>query len=306
MADQHSMNDMIRCIVPAGDICGEGAVWHPAHHALYWTDINRFLLHRFLPETGTTQTWMFDEPVTSVNLTTEPERLLLVFASNVSIWSAATHPKTETIYRLAEAPEMRFNDARVDPRGSLWAGTMRNNVGPCGEDLEVEFTSGILYRIDPDGTATKWKTGIGISNTLAWSPDRSTFYFGDTPANTLYAFDYNENDGSISGERVFFHGHDGVPDGSAMDAEGYLWNTRPNASSLVRIAPDGRVDRTILLPVPRPTTCAFGGSELKTLFMTSARSAEQLSGGLFALNLGTGGLPEARFDVSESKDFRLR
>ena len=298
MADHLPMKDAIRCIVPAGDICGEGALWHPAHRALYWTDINRFLLHKFVPETGTTQTWLFDQPITSANLTTESEKLLLVFASYVGVWSAATHPYIDVIYRLPEAPWMRFNDARVGPCGSLWAGTMRNNVGPRGEDLDVEFTGGILYRIDPDGSATKWKTGIGISNTLAWSPDRRIFYFGDTPANTVYAFDYNVKDGSISRERIFFQGHDGVPDGSAMDAEGYLWNTRPNASALVRVAPDGRVDRTVLLPVTRPTTCTFGGPGLNTLFITSARSVEQFSGSIFGIDLAVGGLAEPRFEVS--------
>ena len=206
MADNLLMNETVRCVVPAGDICGEGAVWHPEHHALYWTDINRFVLHKFIPEAGTTQTWLFDEPVTSVNLTSDPEKLLLVFGSSVGIWSPTAHPHIDVIYRLAEAPAMRFNDARVSPRGSLWAGTMRNNVGPQGEDLQVEFTGGVLYRIDPDGTATKWKTGIGISNTLAWSPDLKIFYFGDTLANMVYAFDYNQNDGSISRERTFFAG----------------------------------------------------------------------------------------------------
>jgi sugar lactone lactonase YvrE len=300
MADNFTQ-DEVRCVVPAGDICGEGAVWNPEHGALYWTDINRFLLHKFIPEAGTTRTWLFDEPVTSVNLTTDADKLLLVLGSKTGIWTEAAHPQIDVVYRLAEAPAMRFNDARVDPRGRLWAGTMRNNVGPRGEDLEVAFADAVLYRIDPDGEATKWKTGIGISNTLAWSPDRRTFYFGDTPANTIYAFDYDEQQGAISGERTFFHGQDGVPDGSAMDAEGYLWNTRPHAGTLARIAPDGRVDRTVPLPVTRPTTCTFGGPKLETLYITSARSGEQLSGSLFALDLVTGGLPEGRFCLSTSR-----
>lgn len=295
MADRPLSTEKIRCVVPAGDICGEGAVWHPEHRALYWTDINRFLLHKFVPEAGTTRTWFFDEPVTSVNLTTDPDKLLLVFGSSAGIWSAIEHPHVEVLYRLAEAPAMRFNEARVDPRGSLWAGTMRNNVGSRGEDLDVDFSAGALYRIDPDGTATLWKTGVGISNTLAWSPDRKTLIFGDTPANVLYAFEYDEKTGALSRERTFFRGNDGVPDGSAMDSDGFLWNTRPNASALVRVGPDGRVDRTVLLPVSRPTTCAFGGPDLKTLYFTSARSAEQFSGSLFALELEVGGLPEGRF-----------
>ncbi len=84
-------SNKICCVSPAGDICGEGAIWHPEEKALYWTDINRFLIHRFVPEDGTTFSWIFDEPVTSMNLTTDPNRLLVVFASRVGLWSAHTH-----------------------------------------------------------------------------------------------------------------------------------------------------------------------------------------------------------------------
>src|ERR1039458_7542902 len=160
------MPDEIRCVVPAGDICGEGAVWHPEQNALYWTDINRFLVHRFDAGSQATNTWIFDEPVTAVNLTTDPELLLLVLGSKAGLWSPRTHPQVQTIFRLPAAPEMRFNDARVDPRGSLWVGTMRNNVGPQGENLDVTFTDGALYRIDPEGGASEWKKDLGISNTV--------------------------------------------------------------------------------------------------------------------------------------------
>jgi sugar lactone lactonase YvrE len=291
-----TMTDKIRCVVPAGDICGEGAVWHPEQNALYWTDINRFLVHRYDPAGESVRIWIFDEPVTSVNLTTDPDRLLLVLGSKIVVWSPRTHPAIKTVFQLAASPQMRFNDARVDPRGSLWVGTMRNNVGPQGENVDVEFTGGVLYRIDPDGTATEWKSGIGIANTVAWSPDRKTFYFGDTAANIINSFSYDEASGAISGEKELLARHaQGVPDGSAMDAEGFLWNTRPGAGCLIRVAPDGRVDRTVPLPVPTPTTCAFGGPGFKTLYITTARSADQFSGSVFSMQLEVGGLPDWRF-----------
>jgi sugar lactone lactonase YvrE len=286
----------IKCIVRSGDICGEGPVWHPEQRALYWTDINRFLVHRFTPHNPATQTWTFEEPVTAVNLTTDSNRLLIVFGSCVGVWSPLTHPYIETIFRLSDTPEMRFNDARVDPRGSLWVGTMRNNVGNRGEDLDVSFENAVLYRIDPDGIASEWKHGIGISNTVAWSPDLTTFYFGDTTANAIYRFDYDLRNGEISSERPFLVNYQhGVPDGSAIDSEGFLWNTRPGAGCLIRVAPDGSVDRTIHLPVLRPTSCAFGGEDLKTLYITTARSADKLSGSVFALRTEVGGCPENRF-----------
>jgi sugar lactone lactonase YvrE len=288
----------VECVFPAGDICGEGAIWHPEEQALYWTDINRFLIHRLNAEDRSVKTWTFDEPVTSMNLTSDPGQLLVVFGSKVGLWSPATHPAVQTIYRLSEAPGMRFNDAGVDPRGSLWAGTMRNNVGPKGEDLDVTFTGGVLYRIDPDGKATKWRQEIGISNTVAWSPDNTYFYFGDSVANSIHRFDYDIDTGAILGKQPFLVGYErGAPDGSAMDADGFLWNTRPGAGCLIRIAPDGSVDRVVALPVPNPTTCAFGGEDFKTLYITSARTAERLSGGLFALRTETPGVAKSRFGL---------
>lgn len=289
---------MIECVSPAGDVCGEGAVWHPQEQALYWTDINRFLLHRFVPGSRATGTWFFDEPVTSVNLTTDPDQLLLVLASKVGLWSPSRGSYIRTVFQLPTAPNMRFNDARVDPRGSLWAGTMRNNVGPEGEDLDVQFSDAVLYRIDPSGDVSEWKHGLGISNTLAWSPDRKTFYFGDSTANAIYRFAYDEQTGSIADETPFLAGYEkGAPDGSAIDAHGFLWNARPGAGCLIRIAPDGHVDRIVPLPVSHPTTCTFGGPKHATLYITSARSSHRLCGSVFAMETDPGGLPEGRFPV---------
>ena len=292
------MKSQLRCVAPTGDICGEGAVWHPEQEALYWTDINRFLVHKLDLAADTTQTWLFCEPVTSINLTTRDETLLLVLGSQIGLWSPSAHPEFKTIYTLADWPEMRFNDARVDPRGSLWAGTMRNNVGPCGEPLDVKFAGGVLYRIDPDGTVTEWKNGIGISNTVAWSPDARTFCFGDTTANVLWAFDYQMQTGAIGGQRNLLADFGrGQPDGSAMDAEGFLWNARYGGGCVVRIAPNGEIDRVLEMPVFSPTTCAFGGKDNRTLFITSARSAEQLSGSVFALDLNVCGVPDGQFGL---------
>jgi sugar lactone lactonase YvrE len=292
------MSDEVRCVVPAGDICGEGAVWHPDENALYWTDINRHLVHRLDAASQAVTTWIFDEPVTAVALTMQPEILLLVLASQVALWSPRAHPGLTAIFRLPAAPEWRFNDARVDPRGSLWVGTMRNNVGPQGENLDVPFTGGVLYRVDPDGAVSEWKKDIGISNTVAWSPDRKTFYFGDSIANAIYSYAYDEHTGAISDESSHFAGYPhGLPDGSAIDAQGYLWNARYGGGCLMRIAPDGRLDRIVAMPTANPTTCTFGGPELNTLYITSARSAERLSGSLFAMVPEVGGLPDYRFQL---------
>jgi len=113
---------------------------------------------------------------------------------------------------------------------------------------------------------------LGCGNTLAWSPDQRRFYFADSLENQIYVYDYDADSGEVRNRRPFFTIADcGVPDGSAMDQDGCLWNARCNAGVILRITPEGKVDRKIALPVPRPTSCAFGGPNLDTLFVTSAR-----------------------------------
>lgn len=290
------------CAAPVGDRCGEGAVWHASERALYWTDINRFLIHRLDESTQSVRTWLFDEPVTALTLTEQDDTMIAVFGSKAQLWKPSSNTLGRVLFRLPTWPEMRCNDARVDPRGSLWVGSMRNNVGPEGEDLPVTFTNGVLYRIDPDCSLSEWKHDIGISNTVAWSPAADRFYFGDTVANVIYAYLYDRGSGNISGETRFVDGlQRGLPDGSTVDAEGYLWNTRPGAGCIVRIGPDGRFDQAIELPIPHPTTCTFGGTDRRTLYVTSAGTGQRLAGSLFAMRTSVEGLPENRFKTGLEK-----
>ena len=290
------------CVAPAGDRCGEGAVWHAAHSAVYWTDINRFLIHRLTLDDKCVRTWFFDEPVTALTLTDRDDVLAVVLGSSVILWEPASDVRHKPIYRLAGWPSVRLNDARADPRGSLWAGSMRNNVNPDGSSREAGGKDGILHRIDSGAGVTIHKRDIGISNTLAWSPDRRHFYFGDSPANTIWSYDYDCDTGTIQNEAVFFAGFDrGLPDGSTVDAEGYLWNCRYDGGCIVRISPEGKIDLVIEMPVRKVTTCTFGSAHLKTLFVTTASvdaaPGERLAGGLFAIQCEVSGQEENRFRV---------
>ena len=288
------------CMAPTGDVCGEGAVWHAIHEAVYWTDINRFLIHRFTPGDGCVRTWFFDEPVTALTLTDRPEVLAVVLGSCVILWEPASDVRHEPLFHLKGWPKVRLNDARADPRGSLWMGSMRNNVNSDGSAGMAGGEDGKLFRLDPDGKVTVWRQNIGIANTLAWSPDRRHFYFGDTLADVVWVYDYDSAAGSIENEQVLLQGFGrGLPDGSTVDSDGYLWNCRFFGGCVVRVAPDGMIDRVVEMPVKNITTCTFGGADRQILYVTTAKieapPEDRLAGGLYAISTEFAGQPENQF-----------
>ena len=142
------------CVAPTGDVCGEGVVWHAAHNALYWCDINRFLVHRLSLADSSVRSWMFEEPVTALCLTDRDDVMAVVLGSSVILWEPGRDLRHDALFCLNGWPSVRLNDARPDPRGSLWAGSMRNNVRPDGSSGGVGGQDGILVRIDPNGRAT--------------------------------------------------------------------------------------------------------------------------------------------------------
>lgn len=282
---------------PTGDRCGEGAVWSAPERAVYWTDINRFLVHRYDEASASVRSWLFDEPAVGLSLTTEPGRMLVILASKLVWWWPATDRRQDHGFRLDGFPRVRLNDGRTDPAGNLWVGSMKNNVLPDGELGEPGPGEGILFRIAPDGAVTTWVDGIGISNTLCWSPDRSTFYFGDTLENVIWAFDYDAATGAIANRRDHFRGFDrGLPDGSAIDAQGEVWNCRFGGGCIARVGPDGTLRQAIDIGVPNVTTCVFGGDDLRTLYITTASivcpPGHRLAGSLFRLRTDTPGMGE--------------
>jgi sugar lactone lactonase YvrE len=275
-------------------------VWHAAQQALYWTDINRFLVHRYTAADDSVRTWIFDEPVTALALTDAPEKLAVVLGSCVISWQRESDARGEPVFRLEGWPRVRLNDARPDPRGSLWLGSMRNNVNSDGTAGVCAGQDGELFRLDPDGAVSTWRRQIGVSNTVAWSPDHRRFYFADSLANVVWLYDYDPSSGAIANERPFLDGFPrGLPDGSAVDSQGFLWNCRYGGKCMVRVAPNGEIDRVVEMPVTNVTTCTLGGPDLTTLYITTARidapPGERLAGGLFAISAGVAGQPENRF-----------
>ncbi len=291
------------CIAATGDRCGEGILSLQATQCVYWTDINRFLVHRYNVGSAEVKSWFFSEPVTCVLPTNRKGSLLLVLGSGAMLWEPERDVRHEQFFTLPGWPFVRCNDAAIDPRGDLWIGTMRNNVKADGELGEAGGSDGVLYHIDGSGDVSERRRDLGISNTLVWSPDNSRFYFGDTMKNQIWSYDYDMADGSIRDEQSFFQGFDrGWPDGSTIDAEGYVWNCRYGGSCIVRVAPDGNVDRIIEMPVSNLTNCTFGGPEGNILYVTCAAPDpgrwERLAGCLFAIETNIVGLPNNEFRCS--------
>lgn len=277
-------------------------MWHDEGQSVYWTDINRFLIHRFDPANESVKSWLFDEPVTAVLLTDRDSTFAVVLGSRIIFWEPSSDSRRDQGFRLPGWPAVRLNDAGVDPRGSLWAGSMQNNVNADGSEGPIDQTSGVLYRIDPNGGVGEFQDHIQISNTFVWSPDKKRFYFGDTLTNTICVYDYDERTGSIGKPNPYFFGFArGLPDGSAIDEEGYVWNCRWDGSCVVRVAPNGQVDRVIEMPTRNITNCTFGGKDLNILYVTTAASltdvGDRLAGSLFAIQTDVRGVPDGRFRV---------
>jgi sugar lactone lactonase YvrE len=220
------MNARLRCVAPLGDKCGEAPTWSAVEQALYWCDVNRFLIHRLDAEERVAS-WFFDEPVTALSLTTRPGELVVALSSRLIIWRACDDHRRDLDLRLADWPKARLNDGRAAPNGDFWIGSMGNSVGPNGEPGEVAPDLGALYRIQPSGAVGEARRGPGISNTLCWSPDRRTFYFGDTKQNTIWAYDYDAASGEIANERPFWRCRSGTSPAAPLAARTFRRSTSP-------------------------------------------------------------------------------
>ena len=272
---------------------GEAPFWDAPSQALYWVNIAGKQALRLMG--GQLQVWQLPEHV-SAFIPCERGDALVTLSSGVYRLDLSTGALT--LLCVADPqPGNRGNEARCDARGRLWLGTMQNNIGEHGEDLPITRRSGGLFRIDAGGQVTPLLQGLGIPNTLLWSDDGAHVHFGDSMDGTLYRHSI-QADGQLDPAQVWFGPHSrGGPDGSAMDVDGYIWNARWDGSCLLRLTPQGEVDRIIELPVSRPTSCVFGGPNLTTLYITSAASPldHPLDGAVLAIEVDVAGKPCHRF-----------
>jgi sugar lactone lactonase YvrE len=274
---------------------GECPVWSVDEQALYWVDINAPSLNRFDPATGLNTAWAMPQSIGCFALRKQGG---FIVALRDGIWLASREGALER--KVAEAPydpaHHRFNDGRADAKGRLWAGSMNENR---------DAGTGALYRFDLDTGLTPVIRNMTISNGLAFSPDGRTMYHADTPTLEVNAYDFDVDAGTIANRRAFarFSNATDRPDGGAVDSEGCYWSAFYRGGKVVRLSPQG--ERVAEHPVPAmcPTMCAFGGADLKTLYVTSARQRREadelarlpLSGGIFAMRVGTPGMPEPKF-----------
>ena len=285
-------------VVAGGNaILGESPLWSPAEAALYWVDINNPTIHRLDPASGARERWHIETEIGSIGLA-GPRRMvagLRTGAHYVDLETGKIEPICDPEGE-GRFNRNRMNDGKIDRAGRFWVGTMND---PGHQPL------GTLYRIDRDGGAAPVLGGIRVPNALCWSPDSRVMYFTDSYSHQIWAFDFDLETGAMENKRVFaaIAEDAGVPDGATVDADGFVWCAHMFGSRVSRYAPDGSLDRTIALPVPQVTSCAFGGADLETLYITTASLrmdraalAEQpLAGALFAVDPGVRGLPEPVF-----------
>jgi sugar lactone lactonase YvrE len=260
---------------------GEGPSWDPDTGQLTWVEINRGVLRRWRPADGREQSLALGAPL-SFAVAREGGGWAVGRRDRIAL--LGLDGRESTLMAVADPPaDTRFNDAKCDAAGRLWAGTMSTTRRPG---------DGRLYRVDAGGDAAVAISSTTISNGLGWSPDNTLFYFVDSTTQAIDVFDFDLGGGEIAGRRRFaeIDREDGLPDGLTVDAEGGIWVCLFGGGCMRRYDAAGRLDAVVELPVSKPTSLAFGGPRLDRLYVTSA-----LGGAILEIEPGVRGLPGNRF-----------
>jgi len=281
-----------RAVLRARARLGEGPAWDADAGVLWWVDVWDFRVHRWDPVTGKNESFDVGEPA-AFAVPARGGTVLVGLRQRVVRLDPRTGAHTMVAHVPGLAPDERLNDGKCDPRGRLWFGTNAREEGTAS-----------LFRLDAGGVR-RVEGGFTIANGLGWSPDAATFFVADSPARRIYAYDFDVEEGTISGRRVFagMDGEGAFPDGVAIDAEGGVWSAQWDGGCVVRFGPDGRELERVAFPVPLTTSCCFGGADGRDLYVTTAQvglddqrlEAAWNSGDLFVVRAGVRGVPVVPF-----------
>ncbi len=285
---------------------GESAFWHPRERLLYWVDIPGRKILRANPVTGAVQSW--EMPLEPGCIAPAASGGLVVALRDGIYRAQEWGVGLRLLHRIDhDVVTTRFNDGKADPLGRFWAGTMYEpRTSAVAELLSLDCRDGRTPQVQ------RMAGGATIANGLAWSPDQRQVYWADTLQHTIWVWDWNAADNTMSGEREFHRfapkpegwhsgmdGYGGRPDGAAVDCEGNYYVAMFEGQQILKLAPDGRILAALETPVVCPTMPCFGGDDLKTLYVTSARynrPTQELaqmpeSGCVFSTRVGVAGLP---------------
>ncbi len=274
---------------------GEGVLWNPVDGRIWWTDIEGRRL------------WWYEPGKNRSGSITMADRLccfaprrsggfICAFAKRIALMKGDGHI-IETIAEFEpENPNLRLNDGRTDRQGRLVVGGMNEKNGAA---------DGSVLCVDTSGRVKTILEGVSCSNSICFSPEGKTMFFADTPQRMIRSYAYDCATGKLQNMHIYANlsGEPGLPDGSCVDAEGYVWNAQWEGRRVVRIDPDGEIDCVIDVPALKPSCCAFGGPELDTLYITTSRlghtasqlNAEPLAGSLYSVKPGVRGMEDCLF-----------
>jgi sugar lactone lactonase YvrE len=291
MSNKPSPSATIAVLGP--DQLGEGPVWDDRSGELVRVDISGRLVHRWNPTTDRSTSFETEGDVGAVVLCHDGS---LVLAIECELWLRDTAGEMTLIGDIEAKPGVRFNDCRADPRGRLWAGSLHRDREP---------RHAALYRLDPGGVLTTVLPERTISNGIGWSLAGTTMYYIDSTTQRIAEFDYDLDTGELGDQRLFaeIEPTDGLPDGLTVDADGCVWVCLFGGGRMRRYLPDGTLDQEIMLPLTNPTCPGFGGADLGTLYVTTARhrltdeqlAREPLAGAVLQIDVGVTGCPAHRF-----------
>lgn len=276
---------------------GEGPVWDEINQKLWWVDILSCMLNCYDPVSKENRSIDVGEQIGAAALRKEGG-LLLALKSGFAFFDEESETITPLENDFENGENTRFNDGKCDPAGRFWVGTL---------DYDLEKGSGNLFCVNSDLKVEKKLDQLTIPNGMAWNSSGDTFFFIDTPARKLYSFRYQKETGEISDRFVVYEFDEGLgyPDGMTIDSDDKLWIALYAGRKIIQINPkNGHIEFEIRVPVPKPTSCTFGGKDLKTLFITTCREymdesdleKAPLSGSLFSIDLPFSGWPVDRFN----------